>query len=290
MDTENIWTLTGSAVPYNYTSIGTKCSDDEIVGYFSTTRALFGEIANRFDDELHTEWAVRNYLALKMVLAATLLAASAEYAEEHNLGIAAPYLNYYTLINAARAFLFTLPCTTWKGTTSLGMTHRNIINTASDKLRRLSQNLSDKAKPLLRQAQMQRELFSYRFPASGFSIIGKPPVATSEAIDWAQIFAELAQANSACLEGASLKRNLGPFELLDSSNTWLAMTYDDDLALVDMEDWYRIGYIARKQKTPTTLVELATEGLLDDFFGSWCSETRGGFDPDSQKNLLLDFY
>jgi hypothetical protein len=36
------------------------------------------------------------------------------------------------------------------------------------------------------------------------------------------------------------------------------------------------------------LVGIATEGLVEDFFGAWSSDVEEGFDPDSDTDLLLD--
>ncbi|WP_206118394.1 hypothetical protein, partial [Rhizobium laguerreae] len=139
MDSDAIVSLTGSDFNYHYKELPTRCSDSEIQNYISRTRDLFDPIARAFEDAHNTEWFIRSYLALKYVLGSTVLANSAEYAEERNLQVTLPYLRYYMLLNCSRAFLLTLPCLGWRGEKTIEMTHNNILNLTGDKLKRLGQ-------------------------------------------------------------------------------------------------------------------------------------------------------
>jgi hypothetical protein len=212
MDCKEIVSLTGLKTRYNYKEL-TKIPDQSLRSYAIKTRELFGPIAKSFDDDKNAEWLIRSYLALKYVLAGTVLGTSASHAESENLKVSLPYLNYYTMLNCARAFIFTLPCVDWRNEKSIEMTHQNIINTTGDKLRRIDEDVSKAIKSRLLEGQQQRELFSYRFPASGLRIFGENLLSVWDAIDTARLLAELAQFNLSCLESAVRKHTQNSFAI-----------------------------------------------------------------------------
>lgn len=291
MDSDAIVSLTGSDLVYNYRELPERCSDEEITSYIQRTRDLFDPVARHFDDDKNTEWFIRSYLALKFVLGATVLANSAEFAKIHNLQVTLPYLNYYAVLNCCRSFLLTLPCLDWRGERTIQMTHNNILNVTSDKLKRLGQRHEGILKSRLWAAKEQRDLFSYRFPASGLAIFGDSLVSVSEATRIARLLTELAQINLCCLE-SRIKRHSPErsFELLELDDMWHTMQYElKSESLIDDEDYSRVGYFVRKYRGPTSLVALATDGLVDDFFGAWSDREDGGrFDADRQWDILLD--
>jgi hypothetical protein len=77
----------------------------------------------------------------------------------------------------------------------------------SDKLKRLGLRHENMLKPKLRAAKEQRDLFSYRFPATGLAIFGDSLVSVCEATGIARLLTELAQINLACLESQVTKHN-----------------------------------------------------------------------------------
>jgi hypothetical protein len=294
VDTSTIISLTGSDLIYNYRELPDRCSVDEITGYIQRTRDLFDPIARAFDDDRNTEWFIRSYLALKFVLGATVLGNSAEYAESQNLQVTLPYLNYYTILNCCRSFLLTLPCVDWRGEKTIEMTHNNILNVTSDKLKRLGKGHEDLLKHRIWEAKEQRDLFSYRFPATGLAIFGENIVQVSEATGIARLLTELAQINLTLLEGRISKHNPNrSFEVLNQHDLLHTMQYDMKTeALIDDEDLSRVDHLMRHFKGPAPLATLATEGLVEDFFGAWQPKSEadvpGRFNPDNQWNLLLD--
>ncbi|WP_245469042.1 MULTISPECIES: hypothetical protein [unclassified Mesorhizobium] len=296
MDSETIVSLTGSDLAYSYRELPERCSGVEIDRYIQRTRDLFDPVARGFDDARNTEWFIRSYLALKFVLGATVLANSAEYAEDRNLQVALPYLGYYTILNCCRSFLFTLPCLDWRGEKTIEMTHSNILNVTADKLKRLGQRHEDTLKPRLWAAKEQRDLFSYRFPATGLAVFGDGLVCIGEAIGIARLLTELAQINLSCLESCVAKHNPNKkFKLLELDDMWHTMQYDmKTQSFVDDEDYSRVGYFVRKYKGPATLADLATDGLVDDFFGAWAPtddrDDANRYDADRQWDLLLDIW
>ena len=40
-------------------------------------------------------------------------------------------------------------------------------------------------------------------------------------------------------------------------------------SLIDDEDYSRVAYFLRKYRGPACLAALATDGLVDEFFGAW---------------------
>jgi hypothetical protein len=225
-----------------------------------------------------------------------VLANSAEYAESQNLQVTLPYLVYYTILNCCRSFLLTLPCLDWRGEKTIEMTHNNILNVTSDKLKRLGQRHEDMLKPRLWEAKEQRDLFSYRFPATGLTIFGDSLMSVGEATGIARLLTELAQINLACLEGRVTKHNpKRSFDILELDDMWHTMQYDMKTeTLIDDEDYSRIGYFVRKYKGPAALAALATDGLVEEFFGAWQPtderDVADRFNADQQWDLLLDIW
>jgi hypothetical protein len=64
--------------------------------------------------------------------------------------------------------------------------------------------------------------------------------------------------------------------------------------LIDDEDYSRVGYFVRKYKGPAALAALATDGLVEEFFGAWQpkdeQDVADQFDADRQWDLLLDIW
>lgn len=283
-----IATRAGSQFEYRYRELPS-FGEEAIGRYIETTRRMFASIANDFDDSANTEWFVRSYLALKFVLAATLQANSARFAIDRNLQVVQPYLIYYAMLSCCRAFLFTLPCLPWRGMGSIEEKHGKIIRMAADKLKRLDAKEAERCLRILNAAREQRNVTSYRFPTSGLALFGDDLVALDEAIDVARLFAELAQLNLACLEGSVRKLSGKTFELLDLDGVWNAMRYQTSTAdLIDDDDYLRVGYFLRHYKRPVALIALATEGLVEEFFGAWHEDLPDAFDPDEKNDLLLD--
>jgi hypothetical protein len=296
VDSEAITSLTGSELAYDYRELPNRCTDSEIAGYIQRTRELFDPIARGFDDDRNTTWFIRSYLSLKFVLGATVLANSAEYAESRNLQVTLPYLSYYTILNCCRSFILTLPCIDWRGEKTIEMTHNNILNLTSDKLKRLGARHEDTLKPRLWAAKEQRDLFSYRFPASGLAIFGDNIVSVDEATGIARLLTELAQINLACLEARIARHKpKSSFGLLELDDMWRTMQYEMKTeTLIDDEDYSRVGYFVRKYKGPASLVALATDGLVEDFFGAWQPtdehDDADRYNAGRQWNLLLDIW
>jgi hypothetical protein len=286
--------LSGSIFAYEYRHLEALCSSETLADYTQQTRRLFAPVAKSFDDTKNTEWALRSYLALKLILHATIMATSARYANDRNLQVALPYLSYYTLFSACRAFLLTCPDVSWTGANTARFSHSQARTLATDLLRRLDAKVSKDASDRLLAARRQRELSSYSFPMSGPRSDETAFISTEDAIAWAGIFAELAHLNSACLEGAVAKHCVGRSFGLNDNEAWDLMEHPLEGGEVhfDEGDWAWLSRLFRDHTAPVALTALVTEGLTEDFFEAWSDhdDTEGAYNPDDNWRVLLDVW
>ena len=291
MDSSQINNLAGKNWCYQY-KILEALPDDHIKKYINRTREKFSTVAKSFDNDKNTEWLIRSYLALKYILAATVFGTSAQQAKEHNLKITLPYLSYYMMLNCCRSFTFSLPNFDWKAEKSIVMSQKKIINFASGKLLNLDTKIGKDIKSQLEEAKSQRELFSYRFPANGFTTSEFETGSLAKAIYSSQLFADLTQLNLECLEASIDKYCEPPFGFNNDEVINLTSSYSKNgERLFDPEDIYRVNYFMRKTDRPHSIFYLAKDGLLEDFFGAWSSEDEivenEGYDPDRNWSLLI---
>lgn len=245
--------------------------------------------------QINSEWILRTYSATKMTMASTLLLNSAEYALEKNNKIVVPYLLYYAIFSACRALLYVLP--TNKSSTIenlMNVTHQKVINIIPDEIKsHLDKDTSKKLSDLLYDLRGERELFSYKFPASGL----REDLKLDETIDMCGIVVELAELASRQIQKVFENKIIYK---VDKDNKWSVFdmsvieelyTYStkqpknfDSISWIDNEDWYRVDYIKRKVKFPVSILFTMTEGMTEDFFGAWycdeCNENAELFNPD----------
>lgn len=282
--------LTGSGYSFPYHAVPFEANDQCIRRYCTSTRRQAAALAKGFDSKKNTEWITRTYFAVKFILASTVILNSAKHAEWNNLQIALPYLRYYGLLNCCRAFLFTVPDLTWKGSLTVEMTHQKILNLTADYLKRIHPGPDDKWKALFSRAREQRELFSYSFPATAMRYLGESAVGTDEIIEACAFLSELCQLNTECVVAALGKYAPGPYGLEDVEEARLAVYHDlNPEAVPDDDDYHRLGRLFRKHPSPQTIQVTATEGLIEDYFGAWRAEESkaGAFDPCQNTSLLF---
>lgn len=271
---------------YNYINITNKFSKDEIDKYSKwISNGISRNINNELSVSKKSEWITRNYLACKMIYSASVMASSLVYAYEHNLKICIPYLSYYAVFTACRAFIFTLPDTEWSEQGLLKIKHSKLPNIVKDALMKLNKEYALEFTNEFNDLRENRELFSYSFPASGLE--WQPLVYNyDDILDLCQVLCELAQLNSEKLEECIDKNYLDDvnknYEQFDFTYINRAAYYND---LIDNEDAYRITYRLRKQPKPLSLYFNMTEGMTEDFFGSWCGEN----DNEENYNPNLDW-
>ncbi len=230
---------------------------------------------------MNTEWIVRHYLAVKMILAATVMLTSLDYSKSKNLKMAKPYLIYYSLLTACRALFFTLPTAEWNNGELIKMKHQKIINITADTIAKFNKSIGVSLKDTLMETRDARELFSYRFPANGMGILGGKIINFNEAVDIAGLLCEIAQYNSEQLQYCIGRYYESKFFEIDKSFLKNGFLYKTEEGLIyDSEDWYRLDYIFRKQNVPLSLYLTMTEGMVEDFFSAWCSKEDDNSDED----------
>lgn len=282
---------TGLESGFEYIVLQSFFSEEEIKAYCNKVRNRYLKILANYDERLNSEWVIRNYMSVKLVLSSTLMLTSLRYSEEKNLQIVEPYLIYYALHNCCRSLLFTIPDEKWNDGKLVRSTHNKSINVAVDTISAISPEVGLHIKNLLENARNYRELFSYRFPANGIRIKDREGVEEYET--YCRLMCEISQMHSEILHvildvNITTDMELDFDEFVDFLNN--EYTYIDD------EDLYRLGYITRKIKRPLNLYWIITDGLIEDFFGAWYPnddyesdniDELELYNPDRKWNLLF---
>ncbi|MEC2018992.1 hypothetical protein [Bacillus velezensis] len=258
---------------------------------------LFGKwIFKRHHDNLNSsftikdnsEWITRNYLSSKMILSASVMVSSLEYAFKRNLNITIPYLCYYSIITCCRAFLYVNPYNEWKENGDfLNTTHSKIINLTRDYLNHLDKDYALKIAKILNELKVSRELFSYKFPSTGLNFINGYDI--DEIIEICSTLCELAQLTSEQIQKYVFKKCMDSYEEWNSVDMdYLKHTFSYN-GIIDSEDRYRIDYIRRKQPFPASIYYTLTEGMVEDYFGAWCPEEDDEdlYNPDVNWRILF---
>lgn len=277
---------------FEYVYIKKYFSEVEIERNYQKLIRAYSSQTKNWSDQLNSEWIVRHYLAVKMILSSSVLLSSLEYAIKNNLRIVEPYLIYYSLLNVSRALIFTLPYQCWNNGTILTLRHDKIINLVSDAVSAINREMGDNTKKLLIRSKDYRELFSYKFPANGIKGLNKDMVVDiGEAIAFCSLLSEITQFNSEILQQSFDKNVKKEYEFIDDIlSKGFEYDLDDGCPIIDDEDYYRIGYILRKVKRPYNIQWMMTEGMIEDIFGAWCSEKDGKedvFDPDKNWQIIF---
>jgi hypothetical protein len=280
---------------YDYELLQTEFSESEITTYKTSLLGQYSKLTKGWNDELHSEWTARMFLAAKMIYSATLLLNTLDYSLNKNLKVVEPYLLYYSLLNCCRCLTFTLPSQLWKNGELLVDSHSKISNVTSDCVKRLNIQKGTELHNLITDTRDYREFFSYRFPGNGlknelqFKGINIETIAKR-----CKLLCEISQFNSECFEQSYNKNcTKGTFSLKENILE-LCFTYTgDNLNIIDDEDISRIAYTFRKQKRPYNIYYTMTDGMTDDFFGSWISEDEGdddSFNPDERPIKIFEFH
>ncbi|MFT9180383.1 MAG: hypothetical protein ABF508_08965 [Zymomonas mobilis] len=269
---------------YDFRELQHFVKDDKILERMSRK---YSGITKQWTPELNSEWICRLYLSAKMILGATLQLESLIYAKRHNLRIVAPYLEYYTFLSLLRAIVYTLPDADWDNGNLTVIGHKKTINLAFDYITRFNVDGAHQIKELTMDLKANRELISYKLPSSGDSNLKHH----DNIVKLATLLAEVAQINSEILERSVLKNSDEKnFILLNDYVYHLLNIEIENRAFFDMEDAYRLDYLARKYPLPTNIMHGMTEGHVEDFFGAWFDEDSDecAFNPDSNWGLIFD--
>ena len=229
-------------------------------------------LAKNWTPELNSEWVCRHYLSTKMILNATALLKALEFSTEKNMRLANSYFEYYAVLSLARAIVYTLPTECWNDGKLITISHSQAIKLAFSWLGRFNSNTAEEFKQKTLKLKAQREVISYRIPSSGDSNL-------SDTLDLEQILitlAEVAQFNSELLRQALDKYAAKESFIIpdDSHAVKIAHIVIDGFYFFDNEDAYRLSYLMRKRPSPQPLHFTMTEGMTEDFFGAWDSDSE----------------
>lgn len=271
---------------YEFQQLPMLCKENLVSQRAQNLMKQFSLLTKKWSADLNSEWTVRIYFSAKMVLAASVMAQSLRYAEEKNLRAVTSYLSYYTVMHSLRAIAFTSPNAAWNNGEILLMTHSKTINIACDEIANFDRELSGRVKKAVLHLKAFRELISYRAPSSG----DRFPKPDFDIYEYSRFFLEIAQLQSELLEASIEKNVTESFALQNEIISHITDVEIEGVNFHDTEDRYRLGYLTRKHPAPTNILHIMSEGHVEDFFGSWCSddEQPGAFDPDENWQILFD--
>lgn len=254
---------------YRYRELFHLTEEKRILSVCGDISKQYSHLTKNWSVSLNSEWTCRIYLASKMILNATVILKQAEFAEEKNLRTTIPYLEYYAILSLLRAIVFTLPSQKWGEGRVVEIPHAKAINLACDWIAKFEKNKADSVKHTCLLLKAQRELISYKAPASGDSNLGRE----YDVIEVATLLAEVAQFNSELLE-ASVRKNTSRdhHKVIEQDVHDVCHINIGEFSFSDDEDYYRMGYVARKQPYPFNLANFMTEGQTEDFIGAWDAE------------------
>ncbi|MCJ8293114.1 MAG: hypothetical protein MJK15_01790 [Colwellia sp.] len=251
---------------YSFRELEDLATKQELDKISSRIIKQYAAITKNWNKELNSEWTCRTYFATNMILNATVLLKNAEYAEEKNLRIVKPYIEYYAVLSLLRCVVYTLPSQQWDNGKLIEISHSKAINLASDWLALFNKSEAQELKGFCKLLKAQRELISYRAPASGDANLDN----SYDVIKICTILAELAQFNSVLLE-ASVKKNTDPKDFVVHSDdiSKIVNVTIEGIEFYDRYDAIRLDYIRRKGPYPSNLLCTMTEGQTEDYIGAW---------------------
>lgn len=259
---------------YSYRQLFDVCSEEKLSKVVGGVLTQYSALTKVWDVEENSAWVCRTYLATKMILNATVLTNALEHSRETGLRIANPYYEYYAALSLLRAVVYTLPTVEWDDGKLISVSHSRAINLAFDWLGKLDQDTAKRLKTLAQQLKAQREVISYRAPASGDSIFD----VKYDLYELLILLSELAQFNSELLEH-SISKNADPsaFVVKVEYIAQLSGFEIEGFAFHDPEDAYRLSYLRRKMPRPFNLAVTMTEGQTEDFIGAWDADEESVF-------------
>lgn len=251
---------------YSYRRLFDICPEKKLTTVANGIAAQYAPLTQNWTHERNSEWSCRTYFTTKMILNATVLLNSLEFARRTGLRSANPYFEYYAALSLLRGLVYMIPTEEWNAGELMAIPHTRAINVAFDWIAKFDKDLAAEMKQTALQLKAQRELIAYKAPASGDRNLG----ANYDLVDFLTILAEVSEFNSELLEG-SITKNADPssFEVLDDHIHQIATVEVEGFVFSDDEDYWRLGYVQRKTKRPYHLGLFMHPGQSEDFIGAW---------------------
>ena len=117
---------------YEFRCFGKVFDEKAVEKYSLNSLNLFSKLTKDWNNDLNSEWLCRVFLSAKMVLSASLMLNSLEYAESKNLRISSSYLEYYAIQASIRSVVFISPLTKWEDGGLIKLSHKKSINIVCD--------------------------------------------------------------------------------------------------------------------------------------------------------------
>ena len=208
-----------------------------------------------------------------MILNATALVNSLNFAKQSGLRAANAYFEYYAALSLMRGVIFMIPNQEWNSGELMAISHTRSINLVSDWLSKFDKEEAAKLKEFMLLLKAQRELIAYKAPASAEQNLR----ANYDLLRTLTLLAELAEFNSEILE-ISVTKNASPstFAVLDEHIHQVATIEIEGHVFSDDEDYHRFGYVQRKTKRPYHLALFMHQGQSEDFMGAWDGDEDKG--------------
>lgn len=281
-------TYAGQEWWYDFGTIQSLMPEEQIKAYSKGLSQKYSVITKKWDDDKNSEWIARVFISAKMILSASLLLESLEYAERKNLRTVVPTLKYYSILSALRSIIFVSPIPEWQNGELIKQTHKKSINIVSDWLSILDKQFGERFKEFILHLKAYRELISYRAPSSGDSF---EKSTAFDVVELCKLLVEFAQFHSEILEKSIHKNVKGVFSFKEEYITQICHSQIDGNSFWDTEDTYRLNYLRRKYPLPTNIQHIMSEGHVEDFFGAWCADEESNedvFDPDDNWRIIFD--
>lgn len=262
---------------YNYRELFDIGTERKTIKASNDIASRYSILTKSWGKGLNSEWTARTYLSTKMILNATVLLKQRDFAEESNLRVVIPYLEYYAILSLLRGVVFMLPDKEWEDGKLIAISHAKAISLTCDWIGKFDQDKAREVKDFCNQLKAQRELISYKAPASGDANLGFD----YDIEYFATLIAEVAQFNSELLE-SSVKKNTSKDDHVFLSEHAFQVCHIEieGFQFHDGEDSHRLGYVQRKQPYPFNLQLFMTEGQVEDFIGAWDADD---YDEDSDQ-------
>ena len=275
----DIAALTGAGTSYPYSEVHRLPAAD-VRRWIDRIRRLSANRAKQWNSVIHSQYLARYYIALRFIVAATVMLASEEYATARNLRIVQPYLRYYALLTMLRAFECTVPSIEWQDNEIPKRDHTGYINIAVNELASINPEIAGTVAKIVWSSKQYRNMLSYAFPLSGLRIASELNLPTHhQIIKICVLLAELAEINSECMYTACRKFTVGPFAV-DEHTIRQCYEYHATRGVVfDDDDWYRAPKMEAIQFLPP-LYFIPSDGWIDDVLAAWDA------DDDNDENVF----
>jgi hypothetical protein len=180
---------------YQYRELQSIADENKIRKTVNAFRKEYSALAKEWSADNNSQWICRTYFCTKMILNATVVLKQAEFAGEKNLRAAIPYFHYYATLSILRCVVMTLPTEDWVNEDMLSISHKKARIKTREWLARYDRTLATRFDEFFLALKSNRELLSYKAPASGDRNI----ITQDKVIYFCTLLAEVAQLNTAIL-------------------------------------------------------------------------------------------